>query len=522
MQARTSKFEFFLIVSLSAALLAVWLSACITDINFPPMARTVHLLTAACLALLAWLEIRRPWLGFKLLFIGWTQGLVLREILAHHIWQAFANIPVFWGGPAAAALTVAYLLRTRTDALTHVKISETVEAPPNPNPWPWIRIMRWSLWVLVAFWIASTVSGSILLMNPPQGWHVGYGWRLFLIPGISIWTPLQSTVAIVPPLLLGLGLLHGQSLSRARVDPKISSQLLLFACIGFSIAGVELLLGRYAKLIFSFDELTPPSGPFANRNETGPVCVLAALLAAHLAIRSRGPNFASMGLKLIWAGVCAASILAVYQSLSRNAYMLLGIAACLLFMRRPSALKTAALVAGLGTCAALIMWAPAPNAELTHTYPGLARVLATVRGIRGDQSVNLFSDRLNVWETAWRIFHRYPLLGSGPGTFQMLGFPDSPFGAGLPDVFLAAHSMPLNILAECGPFAAVAWCMVWLMMPIAELAKRRANAWTVVSLLIGLANILDTGWLCPGMTTFACCAAAFSAVLPDNNFTSSP
>ena len=62
---------------------------------------------------------------------------------------------------------------------------------------------------------------------------------------------------------------------------------------------------------------------------------------------------------------------------------------------------------------------------------------------------------------------------------------------------MSAHSMPVNILAECGLIGAIGWCAIWLLCPLGQFVRTLANPWTMITLLIGFANIFDTGWLLP-------------------------
>ncbi|MGD0093394.1 MAG: hypothetical protein ABSE73_26065, partial [Planctomycetota bacterium] len=71
------------------------------------------------------------------------------------------------------------------------------------------------------------------------------------------------------------------------------------------------------------------------------------------------------------------------------------------------------------------------------------------------------------------------------------------------DTLYAAHSMPLNLLAEIGPLGMLAWVGVWIVLPAIALVRwRRGNLAALALLLAGVANIFDTVWLCSGATTF--------------------
>lgn len=70
----------------------MWISACIFDVNYPPGARIVRLLTVLVLCLLGLAEVGRPWFGFSALFIAWPQGLVLRETLERYAAHAFVSM----------------------------------------------------------------------------------------------------------------------------------------------------------------------------------------------------------------------------------------------------------------------------------------------------------------------------------------------------------------------------------------------------------------------------------------------
>jgi hypothetical protein len=497
-----SQFERRLIGVLAGMFLLTWLIACVTDVNYPPHARIVRLITALGLLLLGVLEIRYPWSGFKTFLLLWTQGAVLREVLTLYISSAFASMPTFWGGPVAATLVLAYIWRTRVANENIIYSNDAMEGPDR-----WIQTLQWGFWGLTAAWVASAIFSSIRLINPPPEWHLGNGWRCFLTPGMSAWTPLQSTIDTVPPLLLGLVLLNRSSWMRDKRGRSLSTALLTCACIGLAIPATEVLFCYYRNFAFSFDNV-PPSGPFGNRNAAGPVCVLASVLAVLLVIRSSVNH-----MRIVWTTVSGMSLLAAYHTLSRNAYFLVLCALLVAFFYRPFKRRLAAMVFLAVTFAALVYAMPLPTQEFIQMHPALGRMISTVADIRKGQFDSLSSNRIGLWVTAWHIFMHYPLIGAGPGTFGMLAYPGSPLGSSFSiDAYLSAHSIPLNILAECGLVGATAWCVIWLFGPMVKLVKANFNPWTNITLLIGLANIFDTVWLVPGVATFACCAAAFTVI----------
>ncbi len=486
------------IAALSAALVLIWIAACFLDINAPAHARLIRALSGVAVLGLGVMEWRRPWTGFKLFFLLWPQGLVFREILAKGLSPSFDAIPTFWGGPLAAALTLAVLFRIPI---------ERKEAALDSGVDRGSQKFRWALWTLALIWVASAVAGSVRLMNPPEGWRLGSGWRQFLTPGMSVWTPLQSAVEVVPALLLGLALLNGSFGVDARKPSSVSTALLKCVCAGLAVAAVELLFCYCMNCHFTFDN-TPPSGPFGHRNTTGPLCVLACVAAIWLALR-----MTSNVLKGLWAVVACLSLFAAYQSLSRNAYALAVCTGILALVYRPSKWRIAALILFALSCLITALWLPLPDREAVPA--AVRRVVDSINELRSGEFNNLTAHRGGLWITCWHIFLSFPILGSGPGTFGMIAYPGSPFAGpvSVESGMAAAHSMPLNILAECGPIAAVAWCVVWLFNPLASLVKRTANPWTILALLIGISNLADTVWLVPGMATLASSTAAFSFIL---------
>jgi O-antigen ligase len=123
----------------------------------------------------------------------------------------------------------------------------------------------------------------------------------------------------------------------------------------------------------------------------------------------------------------------------------------------------------------------------------------------------LTSYRSELYRSGERIFAAHPLLGSGPATFPMLtapavqGVPPAPFAVSGQGAFYSAHSMPINLAAETGIAGALAWIVMWLLIPAAALFRTKLqNKWLWLAvLMIGVGTLLDTFWLAAGMATFS-------------------
>jgi O-antigen ligase len=172
---------------------------------------------------------------------------------------------------------------------------------------------------------------------------------------------------------------------------------------------------------------------------------------------------------------------------------------------RASRTRVVLAIAVLAIVAACTLRLPLPKGSPGRDRP-IDRVLASVTALREGDWQTLTSSRNELWRVAWEIFKCYPLTGSGPGTFGMLAYPRSTIFPGyqIDQPYFAAHSMPLNLLAELGVIGMVAWTACWLILPLLALLCWKAhNRLALAILCIGLGNIVDTVWLVPGTTLFS-------------------
>ena len=481
----------------SAFLLLAWSTACLVDINHPPGVRYVRLTALAVVLAIGWLEYAKPWYGFYALLLIWPQELVVKDWLIRHAGELWSSLPSIVGGPLAAVLATAFWLRSRATA------NKSVQPAARD---PWLPAFRVSLWVLAASWVVSTAAFYVRYAAPMDGWViVPVDPRRLLSPvPRSGLCPIFSTLNYVPAFFLGLLLLnrlssqpeqHGTETSAAVAPVR---RLLLCMAASGTIVTAEAFLQLTCGWRWPFD-VSPPGGPFQHRNFLAPVLVVAAVITFLLSARLRS-RYARASCVLLGLLQLAAAC----QTGSRNGVFMVLMLACLVMCARASWRKALFLLCGSVLLLCLMFWLPLPSAgSFSSEVP--RRLLATLDYLRRGAWDDFLDLRLRFFGAALQIWRQYPVTGSGPNTFMMLTHPAAAFKGpflayGYPPVH--AHNLPLHLLAELGPLAALSWTATWLIIPACALFKARTGL-AVALLLIGLGNVFDVSWYLNGMTTLS-------------------
>jgi probable O-glycosylation ligase (exosortase A-associated) len=173
-----------------------------------------------------------------------------------------------------------------------------------------------------------------------------------------------------------------------------------------------------------------PGGFFKDNNSfaVGLCMALPMLVAVALSEERRLLRVAAGGL----AALC---VVTVFFTFSRGGLLTLAIVGVALLARSRHRWLSAAVVT-----IALLGVLALSSERLRESY--MERV-GSIANFQEDPSAMA---RLSTWETSWRVFLDYPLLGVGPDNVQVVYWRYSPEGA----QFRVAHNAFLQILSECG------------------------------------------------------------------------
>ncbi|HEY3321505.1 MAG TPA: O-antigen ligase family protein [Planctomycetota bacterium] len=484
-----------LVIFSCAALLLMWLLACAGGLNHPPGVRWVRL-TAACVVLaIGVLEYRRPWWGFCAFLMLWPQCVLIREQLCgfSELWRA---LPDFQCGPLAAALTLAYCART----------SET-RADMIPQPVSgWTRALKAALWILSASWLLSTVLFYMRMLGSLPGWDINYQPLRFLLAptAVSSLLPLRSLLNFLAPLLLGVVLLNdlagGAGVpAGGRIEIRRESIYKWLVASG-SIVAIEAILQMWCGWKPAFD-VNPPGAPFGDRNVLAPVLVLTA---AALFLWAQTMQSLTRKALAVLPGIVM--LVTALLSGSRNGQLMVFAALWLPLLIGGNWRRVAIGLAVVLAFVAAAFYAPLPDPQAIRS-DGPRRAIQSVVNLRAASWNELTTYRTEIYEAALEVWWSNPALGSGPGTFVMLTSPTAKYN----DFYKAhgyrpmhCHSVPLNLLAELGPLAALAWLVLWVVFPLAILWRGGpASGPALLALLIGAGNLVDAVWLQPSIATLS-------------------
>lgn len=254
------------------------------------------------------------------------------------------------------------------------------------------------LLVLLVLWIALSTATAIL---PELANSFGHYWKAIAIA------------------LVTTGLVHERRRLRA-----------LWLVIAFSLGllGAKYAIHGLVRGGARFDY--GPGGFFKDNNSfaVGLCMVLPMLVAVALSDERRLLRAAAGAL----AALCVVTVIFTF---SRGGLLTLAVVGVALLARSRHRWLSAAVVT-----IALVGVLAMSSERLRESY--LERA-GSIANFQDDPSAVA---RLAAWETSWRVFLDYPLLGVGPDNLQVVYWRYSPEGA----QFRVAHNAFLQILSECG------------------------------------------------------------------------
>jgi hypothetical protein len=143
------------------------------------------------------------------------------------------------------------------------------------------------------------------------------------------------------------------------------------------------------------------------------------------------------------------------------------------------------------------------------------RVLAGAIGLAGVAGLALgttgiVGDRGSYWRAAWADYQEHPLLGSGPGSFEISWLRHRTLAVAVHD----AHNLYLEALAELGPIG-LALLVAALSVPIVAATRRRSPLAATASAAYTVFVVhaaLDWDWEMPAVTVVALLCGACAVI----------
>jgi len=303
--------------------------------------------------------------------------------------------------------------------------------------------------------------------------------------------PEQTLIATLYLLWASLLVMLGRGLAQELELTSVADILAWFVLAGGMLNALAGLVQHY--------EISTPINFLVFRKGAGAVfgnLNQANHYAAHLALAlgSTVYLFARRKLGGLTAGSCIAlrSLMSAFTG-SRSPWLYLAsftlLAVVTRQLRRDEQSRRLALLA---------VWL-LPGFLLAH---GVAQLIASAEGLQVTSAQRLFQvasgikPRIELWDTAWRMFLAAPILGAGWGQFSWHHFLSQASSLGTADLglFSHAHNLVFHLLAETGIIGAVVICgagLFWLL----DLRKVAVDAswWWLLSLLavIGIHSMLE-------------------------------
>ena len=302
------------------------------------------------------------------------------------------------------------------------------------------------LLVLLLLWIALSTVTAVL---PEVAESFGHYWKAIAIA------------------LVTTGLVHERQRLRA-----------LWMVIAFSLGllGTKYALHGLVRGGARFD--TGPGGFFMDNNSfaVGLCMVLPLLVALTLTEKSAWVRAAA-------ATMAVCCVLTVVFTFSRGGLLTLVVVGLALLVRSRHRWVSAALVA-----VAISGLLALTNDRLREGY---VERISTIVNFEEDASAVA---RLEVWETCWRVFLDYPVLGVGPDNFEVVFWRYTREGTR----FRVAHNAFLQLLTESGLpavllFVALFAVSLWRL----ERLRRSPVAWA--STYAGMLQVSLLGYLTGAM-----------------------
>ena len=414
-----------------------------------PLKLAATALAGACFALLVLLE---PAVGLY----GAILSVPVQELV-----RLPAGLTVTQAVVALAA--GAWLLRVRVHPERSMKLR---------FQWPWLLFLSWQLVAVVA-----TPYSMTLGLQQVARW--GAAWLTFVLTLGTITTQRRAW-GLIAALLLA---------------PGVASLIGIGQFVTASGPPSFLILGgRFARAAATFGTPNPFAG-YLNMAWPLALTLTCSFCRGQRFVLAQGGRPASQAVRdagrglilaALFASCTAVLLLGLFASYSRGGWVgamvaLLGVA--WLAGRR----SAAATSSGLG----LVLLAGRLGA--LHALPPVVadRLVAIIENVRIFDAANApvtpanfaVVERMAHWQAAWRMWQAHPLLGIGPGSFN-LAYPA--FFVGRWSVSQGhAHNYYLHILAEAGPVGLAFYMLLIVAFFVQALRLRwhaRGTVWEAVAL----------------------------------------
>lgn len=328
--------------------------------------------------------------------------------------------------------------------------------------------------------VVALVAASlpVIVFRPYFGLLV-YGWLAYMRPqdmawGMSRWLPLSQCVAIA--LVIGLVL----ALGRERwIVVRAQTVLLILLAAWISLSTVMAVRPEVAGTLYGYywkaiviSLLT--TGLISDRRRFRLLFILIAFSIGFLGAK-RGLYGLAKGGARFYDG--PGGFMSDNNTFALALNMILPLLVGIFMVEKEKVLRiTAAVMAVLCTATILFTFSRGGLVTLAAIVPLLvwrsrhrlavtSVLLLSIAGVffftregfteaylNRAESISSYEQdgsargRLNAWETSWRVFLDYPVLGVGPNNLEVVHRTYSPE----PDRFRVSHNVYLQILSECG------------------------------------------------------------------------
>jgi probable O-glycosylation ligase (exosortase A-associated) len=321
---------------------------------------------------------------------------------------------------------------------------------PQNMAWATSRYTPLSLWVAVAMAVGLVLSvgRERLLTIRPQ---------TILLILLSLWISLTVMTAVVPEMSQ---VVYGQYWKAIAVsviatglvrDRRRLRWVMLMIVVSIGFLGAKRGLIGLVKGGARYDD--GPGGFMSDNNSFALALnmILPFLVGLALSEKKRWARL----LAAATAGLC---VLCILFTFSRGGLLTLAVVGGLLVWRS----KRRLLVAGL-LALSIGGFALFSTSKMMEDYVKRA---SSISNYEEDESAR---GRLNAWETSWRVFLDYPILGVGPNNLEAVFFRYAPDTTR----FRVTHDAYLQLLSECGLpslllFLGVLGVSLWRMQKLRE------------------------------------------------------
>jgi len=225
------------------------------------------------------------------------------------------------------------------------------------------------------------------------------------------------------------------------------------------------------------------TGSFTHPNQLAFFLVMALPAGIVLAVRPGRPS-----LRLLAAGSSVAIFVALVLTLTRGAFIGVGIALIVMLTWQPFRRAIAAVLLLLGVIAAVNFNAISHSKEINLVGARLATVT-------NSQEANQNNERLRIWSTVPQISADHPIFGIGLGNFHSYSLQYGLSEGG--QAFEHAHDVTLTVLVEQGIPGLILFLLTLFFAVRAALAvlRRRTSALFPFGLAVaaGLAGLFVNG-----------------------------